>query len=35
VLLRWGTGDLKKTLTCRRPAPSDRFSCERAPIDLG
>jgi hypothetical protein len=35
VLLRWGKGDLKKTLTCRRPAPSDPFSCERAPIDLG
>jgi hypothetical protein len=35
VLLRWGEGDLKKILTCRRPAPSDPFTCERAPIDLG
>jgi hypothetical protein len=35
VTLRWGEGDLKKTLTCRRPAPSDPFTCEREPIDLG
>jgi hypothetical protein len=35
VTLRWGEGDLKKILTCRRPAPSDPFTCERAPIDLG
>jgi hypothetical protein len=35
VTLRWGEGDLKKILTCRRAAPTDPFTCERAPIDLG
>ena len=35
VTLRWGEGDLKKILKCRRPGPSDPFTCERAPIDLG